>query len=116
MLDTRQIQGIQPMTRDREILAIARKHSFNPWGAIPRRVAICNEAGQLYRVVTFTDPIDAARFVDHVKAEFGFIDRVGYDAGMDRLIDDFTGQPMPFDCAAFLQLDRVARPLPVLPL
>lgn len=116
MLETKLIQGADLAAVDQKILAIAEKHAFNPWPGVPLDAIVCNEAGDAYRTIRMHTKIGFKRFVDDVQAELGLIDRVGYSATLNCLSDDFTGERLRIPVEAFLQFDRVARPLPALPL
>lgn len=116
MLETKLIDGADLAAADREILAIAEKHALNPWPGVPLDAIVCNEAGLAYRTIRINSRMGFVRFVDEVEAELGLVDRVGYSLTLDCPTDAFTGERLRIPVQAFLQFDRVARPLPSLPL
>lgn len=116
MLETKLIKGAEPAAIDREILAVAKKHSRNPWRGVHLDGLICNEAGIAYRTIRIYDRMGFSDFVDDVKAKFGLIDRVGYSPSFQCLIDDFTGERLRLPVSAYLQFDRTPHPFPTLPL
>ncbi len=113
-MDTQLIDGINPSPLDAKILALAEQQPHNPFPGVDRHVAVLNEQGQMYRVVTFGAPIEASRFVDACTG-LGLIDRVGFSDTLLMEADSLTGKPIRTPFAAILQVGTEPHGLPVWP-
>lgn len=50
-MHTKRIKGVEPLAIDKKVLAVAKKNA-SPWDAGDSyRIAICNDAGTVYRVI-----------------------------------------------------------------
>lgn len=114
-MDTKRISDIEPLRIDGEILALAEQHAGNPYPGIGRHVAILNDRGQIYRVITLFDPIDASRFVCCCTV-LGMVDRVGWSNVHLHEVDSLTGDLIKTSLSAILQVGREPHPLPTWPL